>query len=99
MGKVLLIQYNAGKRYYISVSTKNYSRRKTGVEELGNDLAGKSLLEGVFLYINKNHPFNSFKEPLAFIFFVVVIYQRLYTRWFAIAYRLQYKDVLFVCGQ
>ncbi len=88
-----------GKRYYISVSTGNCSRRKIGVEELGNNLAGKSLLEGVLLYISRNHPFDSFKEPLTFISFVVVIYQRPYIRWFAIVYRLRYKGVLSVCGQ
>ncbi len=87
-----------GKRYYIFVSTGNCSRRKIGVEELENDLAGKSLLKGVFLYMNKNHLFNSFKRPLAFISFVVVIYQRLYTRWFVVICRLRYEGVLSVCS-
>ncbi len=80
MGEVSLVRYNVDKRHYVFVSTENCSRRKTGVEKLENDLAGKSLSKGVLLYINKNHPFDSFKELLTFIFFVVVIYQRLYTR-------------------
>ena len=80
MEEVSLVWYNAGRRHYISVSIGNCSGRKTEVEELGNDLAGKSLLEGVFLYMSRNHPFDLFKGPLIFISFVVVIYQRPYTR-------------------
>src|SRR6266699_723308 len=76
----------------------NCFRRKIGVEELRNDLAGKSLLEDVFLYMSKNHPFNSFKKPLIFISFIVVIYQRPYTKWFAIVCRLRYKGVLSVAA-
>ncbi len=74
----------------------NCFRRKIKVEELENDLAGKSLLKGVLLYVNRNHFFNSFKGLLAFTFFVIVIYQRLYTRWFAIICRLRYKGALSV---
>jgi len=88
-----------GRRYYVSVSIGNCSGRKIGIEKLKNDLAGKSLLKDVFLYISRNHPFDLFKGPLIFISFVVVIYQRLYTRWFVVVYRLRYKDVLSVCGQ
>ena len=74
VGEVLLVWYNADKRYYIFISIKNCFRRKTGVEELENDLAGKSLLEGVLLYMSRNHPFDLFKRPLIFIFFIIVIY-------------------------
>ena len=80
MGEVSLVQYNADKRYYVSVSIRNCSRRKIGVEELKNDLVGKSLSKGVLLYISRNHPPDSLKGPLVFTSFVVVIYQRLYTR-------------------
>ena len=98
MEEISLVQYNADRRHYVSVSTRNYSRRKTRVEKLKNDLAGKSLLEGVLLYISRNHPFNSFKGPLIFISFVIMIYQRPYTRWFVIICRLQYEGVLFVAA-
>ncbi len=97
--KISLVQYNANKRYYISISTGNCSKRKTGVEKLENDLADKLLLEDVLLYINRNHLFDSFKGPLIFISFIIVIYQRLYTKWFAIVCRLRYKGALSVCSQ
>ncbi len=74
MRKISLARYNAGKRYYISISTENCFGWKTRVEELRNDLANKSLSKGVLLYVNKNHFFNSFKKLLAFISFIVVIY-------------------------
>ena len=80
MGKVLLARYNADRRHYISISMENCFRRKTEIEELGNDLAGKLLLEGVLLYISRNHLLDLFKEPLIFTSFVVVIYQRPYMR-------------------
>ncbi len=99
MEKVSLIRYNADKRYYVFVSTENCSRRKTGIEELKNDLAGKSLLKGVFLYVSKNHLFDLFKGLLAFISFVIVIYQRPYIRWFVVVCWLWYKGVLSVCSQ
>ena len=98
MGEVSLVQYNVGRRHYVFVSTGNCFGRKTEVEELGNDLAGKSLSEGVFLYMSKNYLLDLFKGSLVFTSFVVVIHQRLYTRWFVIACRLRYKDVLSVCG-
>ena len=93
-----MVWYNADKRHYISVSIENCFGWKIGVKKLGNDLAGKSLLEGVFLYMSKNHLFDLFKGPLVFISFVVVIYQRPYMRWFAVVCRLRYKGVLSVCG-
>ncbi len=83
-----MARYNTGRRHYVFVSIENCFKRKTEVEELKNDLADKSLLEGVFLYVNKNHLLDSFKGPLIFISFVVVIHQRPYTKWFAIVYRL-----------
>ncbi len=86
MEEVSLTRYNADKRHYISISIGNCSKQKTKIEKLGNDLAGKSLLEGVLLYVNKNLFFDSFKKPLVFISFVVVIYQQLYIKWFAIIY-------------
>ena len=75
MGKISLARYNVGKRHYVFVLTRNCSRRKIGVEKLENDLVGKSLLEDVLLYVSRNHPPNLFKGLLAFISFVVVIYQ------------------------
>ena len=93
-----MARYNVGRRHYVSVSIGNCSGRKTGVEELGNDLAGKLLSEGVLLYMNRNHLFDSFKGLLVFTSFMVVIHQRLYTRWFAVVYRLRYKGVLSVCS-
>ncbi len=88
MEKVSLIRYNVDKRHYISVSTRNCSGRKIKVKKLENDLAGKSLLEDILLYMNRNYPFDSFKRLLAFISFVVVIYQRPYIRWFVIVCQL-----------
>ncbi len=80
MGEVSLVRYNTDRRHYIFVSIKNCFRWKTGVEELKNDLAGKSLLEGVLLYMSRNHLLDSFKRPLVFISFVVVIHQRPHTK-------------------
>ena len=99
MKEISLAQYNADRRHYVFISTENCSERKTEVEELRNNLAGKSLSEGVLLYMSRNHPFDLFKKLLVFIFFMVVIYQRLYTRWFVIACRLQYKSALSVYSQ
>ncbi len=80
MEEISLTRHNAGRRHYISISIGNYFGRKTEIEELGNDLAGKSLSEDVLLYISRNHLLDLFKGPLVFIFFMVVIYQRLYTK-------------------
>ncbi len=80
MEKISLVRYNIDKRHYVSISTRNCSRQKTEVEKLKNDLAGKSLLEGVLLYMNRNHSFDLFKGSLVFISFVVVIHQRLYMK-------------------
>src|SRR6266699_2684708 len=98
MGEASLVRHSTDRKHYIFVSTGNCSERKTEVEELGNDLTGKLLSEGVLLYISKNHFFNSFKKPLIFIFFIVVIHQRPYTRWFAVACRLRYKGALSVAA-
>src|SRR6266699_6878564 len=98
VGEASLAQYSADKRHYVSISTGNCSKQKTEVEELGNDLAGKSLSEGVLLYMSRNHPPDSFKGPLIFTSFVVVIHQRPYIRWFAVACRLRHKGVLSVYG-
>ncbi len=97
--EVSLARHSTGRRHYVSILTGNCSRQKIEVEKLGNDLVGKSLLEGVLLYVSRNHPLDSFKGPLVFISFVVVIYQRPHTRWFAITCRLQHKGALSVCGQ
>ncbi len=72
--EILLAWYNVDKKHYVSISIGNCSGRKIKIEELENDLAGKSLSEGVLLYISRNHPFDLFKRPLTFIFFIVVIY-------------------------
>ena len=98
MGEVSLARYNADRRHYVSVSIGNCSGRKTEVEELGNDLAGKSLSEGVLLYVSRNHLFDLFKKPLIFTSFIVVIHQRSYIRWFVIIYQLWYKGALSVCN-
>ncbi len=63
------------RKHYVSVLTGNCSGRKIEVEELENDLAGKSLSEDVFLYMSRNHSLDLFKGPLIFISFVIVIYQ------------------------
>ncbi len=99
MEEASLVRYNADKKHYVSISIRNCFGRKIEVEELENDLTGKSLSKGVLLYINRNHPLDLLKRPLVFIFFVVVIYQRLYTKWFAVVCRLRYKGVLSVCSQ
>ena len=74
VGEASLAQYNVSRRHYVFVSTENCSGRKTKVEELRNDLAGKLLLEGVLLYMNRNHFLDLLKRLLIFISFVVVIH-------------------------